>query len=537
MGVKRIFITGCAHTGTTLLLRLFYAFENCEIIDWEISLWDFLKYEPKSGKPILVGKRTFDSIFTNNLRSDKIIEQIDAIQNNDISIVNISRSFDDMEHVSKKRWQACMYQATELAFLIACNVQYEELCHNSDMVQNKIIKAIPELKKENDFSLYPQFVPDSCFEEHRNKPGYGRRPISLDRIKKKENKELNIVFLSYKPCIRVIKEGVELIKLRQKVHFLQSINAKQGVLDFSFSKSDFITIDHLRDQLNVYDRKEIDLIHVHNQPSDIGYLAKEFRFDVPVIFDCHDSEFIMKGKEDEHEIKTFKKCDGFVFVSDEVRETIESTGWINGGPKVVIHTMPNKDIISYDEVVRIGGICYLGDLVGTKKAEIAPWYDYREVVKVFTDMKIPFFIYTPREDIKNEYRELGAICGGPINYNLISREIRHFDWGFVGAPFNGSAQWDKTIPNKLWDFLASGVPVIVYKSEPSAKIVREHDVGVIVDDLKEIPDIYDKHNEYREKLNSIRNKFTMDTQMPKLMSFYNEVLNNFKVQVKTTGGN
>lgn len=53
MGLK-IFVTGCARSGTTLLQRLFFSFDNIEIIPKEIKLENFCAY--KSDK-ILVGKR------------------------------------------------------------------------------------------------------------------------------------------------------------------------------------------------------------------------------------------------------------------------------------------------------------------------------------------------------------------------------------------------------------------------------------------------------------------------------------------------
>jgi len=65
---KKIYITGCARSGTTLLARLFHAFDNCQIMSEECSLEDFAKIDMSDQDcDFLVGKRTEQSIFSNTL--------------------------------------------------------------------------------------------------------------------------------------------------------------------------------------------------------------------------------------------------------------------------------------------------------------------------------------------------------------------------------------------------------------------------------------------------------------------------------------
>jgi len=83
-----------------------------------------------------------------------------------------------------------------------------------------------------------------------------------------------------------------------------------------------------------------------------------------------------------------------------------------------------------------------------------------------------------------------------------------------------------TVPNKLWDFLAAGVPVIVHGASECAKIVRKYGVGVVVNNLNDIKQIYGQHRKYRKKLEKIREQFLMETQADKLLNFYDRVINN-----------
>lgn len=186
--MKRIFITGCARSGTTLMNRLFYAFQDTTVIDHEIVIDDFCQIRPKS--EILVGKRTPLTIFSVPLGQEEIERQVDLIRVQDLPIVNMIRDGRDVVHLNLKgprvnvnRWIGCMLQAQLYRQLVNIQVRYEDLVSEPNLVQARLCEVlglVPAYK----FSDYPDFVPDAAFDEqeYREFANYNKRMISAASI-------------------------------------------------------------------------------------------------------------------------------------------------------------------------------------------------------------------------------------------------------------------------------------------------------------------------------------------------------------------
>lgn len=190
----RIYITGCAKSGTTLLRRMFYAFENIKVIDYEISIEDFAEY-PKGGS-ILIGKRIFKTIFSDVYRAVPVRKQINLIKNSkDLVIVNVIRDgrdviLSDDYLVPPLRWVKSMHQRRKFSHLIDFEVKYEDLITNPNLVQQDLISKFG-LKKQYNFSLYPTFVPDKA--DNLFHPNYDLRPINEGNKNKNITEYKNII--------------------------------------------------------------------------------------------------------------------------------------------------------------------------------------------------------------------------------------------------------------------------------------------------------------------------------------------------------
>ena len=66
---------------------------------------------------------------------------------------------------------------------------------------------------------------------------------------------------------------------------------------------------------------------------------------------------------------------------------------------------------------------------------------------------------------------------GWIDYKEAIRYIRDADIGLV--PHHATDSWNTTIPNKLFDYMSMGKPVIVSNAKPTERIVREEHCGVV----------------------------------------------------------
>jgi hypothetical protein len=156
---NKIFITGCAKTGTTLVRRLFNAFELTVYNKKEISLQEFIdsKFE--------VGKRTIDSAFSNWLKPGVLKKQFKIIKQNNIKIINVTRNKKDTLKscngwVTKKRYEACMRQASKFPEYITYSLDYSDLISSPDIIQVDLAKKL-NLKILHKWSDFPDWFDSS----------------------------------------------------------------------------------------------------------------------------------------------------------------------------------------------------------------------------------------------------------------------------------------------------------------------------------------------------------------------------------------
>ena len=152
----RIYITGCAKTGTTLLRRLMNAFEGLNVAVDEMSLKRFLESEYD------VAKRNAKQIFSIGVDNDFIDEAINLIKDNNVKILHIHRNKEDVlksdnGYVPEKRYNDVENQMVRYKKHITHIVHFEELTHHPDKVQKEVADALG-LKIKHKFSEYPNFI-------------------------------------------------------------------------------------------------------------------------------------------------------------------------------------------------------------------------------------------------------------------------------------------------------------------------------------------------------------------------------------------
>ena len=180
----RIFITGCARSGTTLLRRLFFAYANVEVIPEELTLESFLVYPDKD--KILVGKRSARTLFSHRLKQEVEARQVSIIReardSGELKVVNTVRDGRVMLYNGQgaKRWLRSVAQAELHSDLIDVTVKYEELVTHPDDIQKRITSAL-RLTPVYRFSEYPVFFQKDAVS---HLDGYTERPLTPDRIYK-----------------------------------------------------------------------------------------------------------------------------------------------------------------------------------------------------------------------------------------------------------------------------------------------------------------------------------------------------------------
>jgi len=180
----KIFITGCARSGTTLLRRLFYSFRDVEVIDHEISISEFARYDCRK---TLVGKRNKRSFLSYGVGPKVENESLSLIAWHNIHIINLLRDGRDVieskAHATPERWLASIDSYYRLKRYVDLAICYESLVSNPDKVQGVIVEVFG-LEPLARFSEYPSFVPEQGFVEG---PRYVPRPIDTSHVGKDYN--------------------------------------------------------------------------------------------------------------------------------------------------------------------------------------------------------------------------------------------------------------------------------------------------------------------------------------------------------------
>ena len=345
---------------------------------------------------------------------------------------------------------------------------------------------------------------------------------------------MNILFASDSCCARVIKEGIALINNGHQVTFLQRRIANP---DMQYVLPAMVAYQgHAQYSAKLKNFSNIDIIHVHNEPSWLGYVAKEARPDLPVVFDAHDLCAVRDNEIVEDEIRSLALCDGIIYPSkgyrDFVRDQLprlcsddqafEAHQAIRAGnnPSEIIYSMCNEYMLDLlQPLPRVNGIVYQGGV-----SPFMDHRDYREISKYLAGARIPFHIYGTDMEYAAEYIATGAVYMPTLPYLDLMRNLTRYDWGLCGCPIS-HPQWENAMPNKLFEYIAAGIPVIVINAAECAEFVMEHGLGVVVDSINAIPRIYDRHEKYRERVAEKRAMFTMESQVPKILALYEEVKN------------
>tara|TARA_B100000686_G_C16524757_1_gene829105 strand:+ start:226 stop:906 length:681 start_codon:yes stop_codon:yes gene_type:complete len=196
---KKIFITGCAKSGTTLLLRMCYAFKNTDVLyrtgfnGHELTLSEFLNKETESR--FLIGKRLPPFILSNSYEPE-FEDQLSWIRKKDIGIINVIRDgrdvvLSDGEYVKPKRWIDSMLQREKYSDIIDMEVKYEDLIRFPNNIQENMCNVFG-IEKSNHFSEYPDYVNDWIYDWNvsvtgragNQKSDYGKRKLSESSIGK-----------------------------------------------------------------------------------------------------------------------------------------------------------------------------------------------------------------------------------------------------------------------------------------------------------------------------------------------------------------
>jgi glycosyltransferase involved in cell wall biosynthesis len=187
------------------------------------------------------------------------------------------------------------------------------------------------------------------------------------------------------------------------------------------------------------------------------------------------------------EQSVLKRADHIVVVVEESRDRLVGMGIDSSRITVVTNTPP---LDRWSEGARAAAapdgrdathLVYLGNLDGSRGIDTAI-----EAVGHLKDRSIyvRLSIIGTGPNI-GSYRELAAARGvtdrvaitGRLGFAKVEAIMAQANVGLI--PHYSTRAWNSTIPNKLFDFMAMGKPVVVSDARPTARIVDEVQCGIV----------------------------------------------------------
>lgn len=304
------------------------------------------------------------------------------------------------------------------------------------------------------------------------------------------SKKLKVLSIHRDPCSRAYKEAVSLKKLGHRVDVAcEVLKDHPAIKEHVENVYTYATLDELAE---IVRKGQWDIIHGHNEPNEPTEVAIRNANGCPVVFDCHDFRGLRQKLDDQEKVTEkccFEESDGVIVVSETMVQVVD--GWYK--PKRII-SLPCYCLT--DEMKRTrkdklpgNHLVYQGTILDAKIYPLE-YRNYYPFFKDFTDSGIHTHVYcssfNPR--VQASYINLQASSEyfhfhQSLPYADLLDDMSQYQWGL--AAFNVSDITEEKrltflnsiLPNKLFDYLFSGVCPIVCNNTTAGAWVEKHNVG------------------------------------------------------------
>src|SRR5918996_4457156 len=308
---------------------------------------------------------------------------------------------------------------------------------------------------------------------------------------------LRVLFVQQQPCVRALKYAVALRSARPDIRL--AFAYRGATLSELYGSGDelFERWYRLRNGLERDFRRAVaefrpDVIHSHNLPDSLTVLAIDLtRGRVPIVHDVHDLQSLRRTPYE----------DGFAEPDDalelEQRAVEESAALVTVSEALVAeiaarHRLP-AHVLTFPNYAlrrdlprelpparpRNGALrlVYQGTLA-TNNGH----YDLRELFASITAANVKLDVY-PNRPIP-DYRGLGVELRPTLTPKRLLATLPAYDLGWAGfnTTLNG-AHIDTALPNKVFEYIGCGLPVLTLRHKALAQFVQANGIGVVLDGM------------------------------------------------------
>jgi glycosyltransferase involved in cell wall biosynthesis len=352
---------------------------------------------------------------------------------------------------------------------------------------------------------------------------------------------MRVLFLQQQPCVRALKYAVALRAARPDIRLAFAyrgvrLSGFYGTGDELFERWYQLRNGLERDLRGALGEFRPDLIHSHNLPDSLTVLALELTDgSIPVVHDVHDLQSLRRTPYEDGfsepsnaialEKGAVEESAALVTVSEELLAEIGARHRL---PARVL-TFPNyalrRDLpreLPPPERPRNGPLrlVYQGTLAANDGH-----YDLRDLFATITAANVKLDVY-PNRPIP-DYRGLGVAIRRKLPPAQLFAALPAYDLGWAG--FNTAlnrAHLDTALPNKVFEYLGCGLPVLALRHKALARLIDAHGVGVVLDGLDDLAERVAALDlvTLRRQVAKIRFDFTVEARINKVVELYESVL-------------
>jgi glycosyltransferase involved in cell wall biosynthesis len=356
---------------------------------------------------------------------------------------------------------------------------------------------------------------------------------------------MRVLFLQQQPCIRALKYAVGLRTTRPDVQLGFAFQGRTLTDWYGSGDELFGHWWHLdgrpgKELGRIIADFSPDLIHSHNLPDTLTVLALEVAGDrIPVVHDVHDLQSLRRtpyenGFAEPRDPLALEKhavegSAALVTVSDELLDEIRARHSLPAHTLAFANYALLRDVpTALPRKRRSDGplrIVYQGTL-----STNGGHYDLREVFEaivaegvfldIFPSRAVPAYRRLARAHDRMQYHDT-------LDPRLLLRELPRYDFGWAG--FNSSlngAHLDTVLPNKLYEYLGCGLPVLTLGHRALSRFVQENRVGLA---LARVEGLAERLAEadiqaLRARVRAVRHRMTVEANIGAVAGLYDALV-------------
>jgi glycosyltransferase involved in cell wall biosynthesis len=356
---------------------------------------------------------------------------------------------------------------------------------------------------------------------------------------------MRVLFLQQQPCMRALKYAAALRTSCPRIrlgfaHQGKTLSGWYGSGDELFERWWNLGSDAVEGLRAAGEEFRPDLIHSHNLPDSLTAISLElFGGSVPVIHDVHDLQSLRctpyeNGFPEPDEPLALEQvavedCSALVAVSEELLEEIHARYRVTAPTLAFANYALRRDLPSVlPAAERRNGhpphLVYQGTL-----STNGGHYDLSGIFRAIVGEGLALDVYPSRT--VPAYAELAAELPGlrvhatlPPSRLLAALPSYDFGWAGFNSALNG-AHLDTCLPNKLYEYVGCGLPVLTLGHRALTRLVGDGGLGLSLATLDNLVAQLSAVNvvELRHRIAAARFELTVEANIHRLTELYEAV--------------